>query len=131
MKRYLVLLAAVGCYQPSAVRQEKSELGPRARETLVAALHPADNKAEFEKHYAKALSFYERGAFPEAIAEFEAAHELKPEPLLLFNIGQAYRKAGKKAPAIAAFRKFLVESPTNEQRDRASRYIEEMEHAPR
>src|SRR5687768_7957947 len=97
----LALLAALlaGCFAPREVRRESSQVAADAGPQLRAALAPAPAgpsvATRFQQHYQAALAFYDGKQFPEAIAEFEAAYAVDNQPLLLFNIGQAYRKAGK------------------------------------
>jgi tetratricopeptide (TPR) repeat protein len=53
-------------------------------------------------------AYYDAGAYALAIKEYRKAHRLTPRPLLLFNIGQAYRLKGDKAQAIVAYQRFLA-----------------------
>ena len=46
---------------------------------------------------------------------FIVAYKLKPKPLILFNIGQAYRKMGALDGALAYYQRFLKEAPASER----------------
>lgn len=53
-------------------------------------------------------AYYDAGAYALAIKEYRKAYRLTPRPLLLFNIGQAYRLKGDKAQAIVTYQRFLA-----------------------
>jgi len=54
----------------------------------------ADNKAKAKELYESGLNHYNLAEYPEAIKDWKEAYSLSKKPLLLFNIGQAYRLAG-------------------------------------
>jgi len=123
-----VLLA--GCFEPFAIRRESSELtdeaGPRLRAAVSPTAAAPPVAARFQQHYQAALGFYNARQYPEAIAEFEAAYGVDGQPMLLYNIGQAYRKAGKLELALAKYREYLAKDPAAE-RERVRPLIEEIE----
>jgi len=47
------------------------------------------------------------GQYNEAAADYEAAYKAVLDPVLLFNIGQAYRLAGNPEKALTAYRSYL------------------------
>jgi hypothetical protein len=55
----------------------------------------------------KATAAYNLGYYEDAARHYEEAYRLILDPTLLFNIGQAYRLAGKPERAITAYRSFL------------------------
>jgi hypothetical protein len=67
--------------------------------------------------------------FDEAINEFLAAHAIDPDPKLLFNIGQAYRRKGDLANAIVWFRRYLEADPTGPGSRAARSLIDKLESA--
>ena len=67
-------------------------------------------------HYQRATSLYDVGRFAEAAQEYEAAYQLKNDPALLFNLGQAYRYAGDFGRAIFAYRGYLRRVPQADNR---------------
>lgn len=61
----------------------------------------------------------EAGQFQAATFSFAAAYALERSPALLFNLAQAYRKAGEAAPALVFFERFLREGPPGPLRGEA------------
>jgi tetratricopeptide (TPR) repeat protein len=66
---------------------------------------------DFKTHYDLGLALYQAQKFEEAIPEFKAAYDLDPKPQLLFNIAQAYRKAGHPREAIQYYDRYLGAEP--------------------
>lgn len=58
-------------------------------------------------HAKQATIAYNLGNFEEAAGHYENAYRLVQDSALLFNIGQAYRLAGKHDKALAAYKGFL------------------------
>ena len=56
------------------------------------------------QHFDQGSVAFDLGNFREAAREYEEAYRLKPDPALLFNLGQAYRFAGMKVEALHAYR---------------------------
>src|SRR4051812_27371990 len=71
----------------------------------------ADDLADAKAHYQRGTKLYDLQRYLEAAKEYEAAFELKDEPALLFNIGQAYRFGGENQKAAGAFRSYLRRLP--------------------
>jgi hypothetical protein len=67
----------------------------------------ADEMEEAKAHVAKAKVHYDLGEFEEAAEEYIIVYRIKPIPALLFNIGQAYRQAGKYAKARQFYTSFM------------------------
>ena len=102
----------------------------------VAAPARADDAADAREHFQKGRTLYDVGKFDDAAREFEAPYQIKPDPVLLFNLAQAYRFAGKSQPALIAYRSYLRNLP--EARNRAQveasiaelqRIVDEQQHA--
>lgn len=70
----------------------------------------ADAQA-FKEHYEQARALFKVGEYQKAIGEFEAAYMARQEPLLLFNLAQAHRKAGHLPKALDLYERFLREAP--------------------
>ncbi len=134
MKGLCALLACVlaaGCYSASRPRPERTTMATDAKPLLLAALvvpvAPAPSKdVDFGLHYDKAIGFYNAESYPEAIAEFEAAYAIKADPLLLYNIAQAYRKAGRLKDALDHYERFVHDAPNDDQLKKAQDYIAEL-----
>jgi tetratricopeptide (TPR) repeat protein len=54
---------------------------------------------------------YERGEYPAALVEFEAARKVKPLPGLDYNIGRCLDRMERPREAIEAYRRYLVGAP--------------------
>jgi hypothetical protein len=71
---------------------------------------------------------YSLGHFAAAARLYEDAYRLVQDPALLFNLGQAQRKAGAIGPALEAYRSYLRRSPPGApDRELAQKRIEDLE----
>lgn len=100
---------------------------------LVLALAPAARADDAEvtryrETVARGSALFDEGEFAAARAEFEAAYEIHPSPVLLFNIASTYRREGEPERAIALYRAFLERAPAADpRRSLATRTIAELE----
>ncbi len=78
------------------------------------------------QRYQRAVSLYNSGQYDKAIEEFQGLYEQKPQPILLFNLAQAHRKAGHKAQALDLYERYLREAPSSELSAETSGYITEL-----
>jgi tetratricopeptide (TPR) repeat protein len=83
----------------------------------------ADDAAVARKHYERGTTLYDLRRYREAAAEYERAFELRNEPSLLFDIGQAYRLAGDYEPALRSYRAYLRRLPNAPDRPEVLRHI--------
>ena len=90
-----------------------------------------DAAAEAAQHYEKGMSHYNLGRFDDAVKEFSAAFELQPEPILLYNIAQAYRSKGTAEQAIFFYRRYLALEPRAKNRADIEKRIKELEDIAR
>jgi tetratricopeptide (TPR) repeat protein len=88
---------------------------------------PSAQAQDYKTHYDLGMVLYQAQRFEASIPEFKAAYEFDPKPGLLFNIAQAYRKAGKPRDAIAYYDRYLAtESRIDiETRKRVDSYLAE------
>jgi hypothetical protein len=63
------------------------------------------------------------GDFDGAIRAFTQGYALRPKPLFLFNIAQAYRKSGRDLSALSFYEKFLLAAPDSPYRPETQAYI--------
>ena len=56
---------------------------------------------------------YNLGYYEDAARHYEEAYRQVPDPVLLLDIGQAYRLAGKPDRAITAYRSYLRTAPAD------------------
>ena len=91
---------------------------------LVAAPASAASP-EFEKEHELGYDLYAEERYEEAIAAFERAYAIEPEPLALYNIARCYHLWERPAEAIATYERFLAAAPEHELADKTKRYMEE------
>jgi tetratricopeptide (TPR) repeat protein len=94
---------------------------------LIASTAHADDRAVFHEHVRKGTRAYNLGHYRDAVAEFEAAYQLKDDPAILFNIGQAYRAAGDYASAVTAYKSYVRNLPKGERHRDITARIQELE----
>lgn len=87
----------------------------------------ADAAAQAREHYQKGKTFYDLNRFDDAVKEFEAAYELRDEPVLLYNIAQSYRLANKYPEALRFYRSYLRRSPDAPNKAEVEQKIADME----
>jgi tetratricopeptide (TPR) repeat protein len=79
------------------------------------------------KHADLAIKYYNMGRFDQAIAEYEKAYDIDPDPLLLYNLGQAHRRKGDGERAIFFYRRYLQMAPDATDREAVQKKIAELE----
>lgn len=91
----------------------------------VQSVSRADEAADFKKHYDSALTYYNKGAYADALREFQMAYAIKQLPKLLLNIGQLHRKQGNAKEALGYYELYLRVEPNPEPKLKAEldRYI--------
>ncbi|HEX4459642.1 MAG TPA: hypothetical protein VIA18_16800 [Polyangia bacterium] len=78
--------------------------------SFAADAHAQDFEAA-GKHFSAAQEAFGARKFKTAASEFEAAYAISKDPVLLFNIGESYEKAGDGVKAIASYRQYLKDQP--------------------
>ena len=81
----------------------------------------------WKQHYERGTTLFDLAKYLEAAKEFEAAYELKQNAAFLFNIGQAYRLAGKSELAIGFYKSYLRRLPTAANKPEVEARIAELE----
>ena len=71
-------------------------------------------------HYERGARAFLRHDYGTAILEYQASYDLSGHPLLLYNLGQAYRHAGDLERALAAFERFLATAAAGRYRQLAA-----------
>jgi tetratricopeptide (TPR) repeat protein len=69
------------------------------------------------------MDLYRQRDYAGAITRFRASYELSHAPLLLFDLGQAYRLSGDCASAAAAYREYLAVAPDAPQRQKIDGWL--------
>ena len=79
-----------------------------------AAPAPANDDAtmaQAKQHFETGRNAYNAGDYVTAIHEFKAAEQLRPSPILDYNIGLANEKLGKRRVAVKYYKRYLEEQP--------------------
>ena len=99
----------------------------------IALAAPAADSAEAQRHYTQGTKLYNLSMWKAALEAFQQAYLAKPDPALLFNIGQCQRQLGDSQGAANSYRAFLRESRNLSvaQRDQVQTILEQMEAAIR
>ncbi len=107
-----------------------SALADTARER--AGKHVIDGdqlKVQAEEAKADGDSSKAMRLFDAAAEEYQAAYDLVPHPLMLYNLGQVARLAGKQQEALDYYNEFLESSPNGEAADFAETYVRILERS--
>jgi tetratricopeptide (TPR) repeat protein len=92
---------------------------------LAGVAHAQEAPDPAREHYDKGLTHYNLGEFKQAIEEFKKSYEISKNPLLLFNIAQAYRLDRQWAQAAMFYRTYLRLVPDAENHDDVEELIAE------
>jgi tetratricopeptide (TPR) repeat protein len=86
---------------------------------LVVAATPAiaDDKAKAKALYDEGLRHYQVAEYPQAIDAWKQSYLLSKKPLLLFNIGQAYRLSGDCKQAMTFYDNYQDAEPKPKNQD--------------
>ena len=80
-------------------------------------------KQEIHQHYDRATRAYDLGKYPEAVDEYQKVYEIDGDPVMLYNIAQAYRLNDQPQDAIHFYRRYLQRAPDARNRDDVERKI--------
>lgn len=73
--------------------------------------------AAARSHFREGARLYKQARYREAIAEFQAAYQAKPNGVVLFNIAQCHEKLGELPEAIRNYQEYLREVPNASDRE--------------
>ncbi len=79
--------------------------------------------AEAKAHFAAGALAYRAGDYARAAEEYEASFRLSGAALLLYDMGQAYRRLGDAARAVEAYRRYLAAAPEGKYRGAAEQWV--------
>jgi tetratricopeptide (TPR) repeat protein len=80
-----------------------------------------------EELYSEGDKLYNLAEYDKAIEKFKEAYLLSKEPLLLYNIAQAYRQKGDCANALKFYKNYLREAPDAENKETVDKRVVEMD----
>ncbi len=85
-------------------------------------------KKKIAKGYVDAgLAAQDAGDFDRAVELYQQAYELVPHPVLLFNIAQAHRLAGRDEEALASYQQYVEVDPEGPKAKEARTFIKEIQ----
>ena len=120
--RLFLVAIALGFVAPS------SAWADTARER--AGKHVIDGdqlKVQAEDAKSKGNSVQAQRLFRAAADEYQAAYDLVPHPLMLYNLAQVSRLSGDEQVALDFYQRFLESKPTGEAADFARAYVRILE----
>ncbi len=88
---------------------------------------PVDKKAAAKQYVDAGIAAEKTGDYDTAITMYQKAYDLIPHPVLLFNIGNALRAAGRFVEAQDFFQKYLDADPKGDKVKAARKALEEIE----
>ena len=91
---------------------------------------PQDEAAqlnEAKQHFERGKELFKSGAYDQAIQEFKTADQIKPSPILAYNIGLSYENLGRCKAAIGYFQRYLREQPEADNRADTEQKIAEQQ----
>jgi tetratricopeptide (TPR) repeat protein len=97
---------------------------------LVSATAVADDKAKAKQLYDEGLRHYQVAEYKQAIDSWKEAYLISKKPLLLFNIGQAYRLSGDCKTAQTFYDNYTEAEPNPKNQDELDQAIAACKTAP-
>lgn len=95
---------------------------------VLVALHHGSARADSaEELFDAGQRAYDGGDYALAIGRWEESFRLSKEPGLLFNIAQAYRRAGNCTRALSSYQQFVASDPSSDRRQLADELVRELE----
>lgn len=95
----------------------------------VAAPARADDVEAAKRHFAQGTKDFDLGLYDDAIKEYMAAYDAKPDPALLYNIAQAHKLAGHPEQALRFYKTYLIRSPDAPNASEVTAKIAELQKA--
>ena len=79
--------------------------------------------AQANSHYKQGSAFLGQSLFAQALAEFQAAYDLDPKPLLHYHMARAEQGAAHRQEALDLYRRYLDEEPAGKGSDDARKQV--------
>jgi hypothetical protein len=93
----------------------------------VASTAQAQDFEAAAKHFGAAQAAFGQQHFHTSAAEFQLAYDITKDPVLLYNIGEAWQKAGDGHKAVASYKAYLKAQPTAQDRADVQKRIHSIE----
>jgi len=116
------LAVAVALLVPAGAAAAAAKKKPVKKPPAVAdadRVHAKELYLEAERHYMLA-------EYDAAIEKYKEAYRFLPDPIFLFDVGQAYRKSGRPEDAIAFYKNYLIAAPTAANRAEVERFVADL-----
>jgi hypothetical protein len=84
---------------------------------------PEEARRRAKAHVKQGTAHYNVGSWDLAIAEYQAAYDLAPNPDMLFNLAQANRMKGAKKTALELYQRFLSQRFEGPAADQAREHV--------
>jgi hypothetical protein len=85
--------------------------------------------AQAKQHFEAGRNAYNGGDYVGAIREFKAAEQLRPSPILDYNIGLANEKLGKRRVAVKYYKRYLEQQPNAANKAEVDQRVQSLEAA--
>ena len=95
----------------------------------IGAAHADPTTDKARALYDEGLRHYNVAEYPEAIAAWKQAYLIAKKPLLLFNIGQAYRLSGDCAQALTFYDSYIRDEPSIANQDELDQAVAQCKEA--
>jgi tetratricopeptide (TPR) repeat protein len=92
-----------------------------------AQAQPAGGAPSAKQYVDQGIAAQERGDYDAAIELYTKANALSPHPLLIYNLAQAHRLAGRLDKALELYNKYLVADPDGPQASNARGFVSELQ----
>jgi hypothetical protein len=79
---------------------------------------PTSEEKDADKFFKSGVDLYKEGKYAEALAEFERAYEIKPHPLVLYNIAVCHRELSHYQDAVKFYKRFIAEGKGQVKQDK-------------
>jgi hypothetical protein len=94
---------------------------------IAAAPTHADRREDARAAADRGDRAFAKGAFDQALTEYQTSYDKYPKPFLLFRIGECHRNLGHDADALAAYQKYATKVAHGGDRKKAAEYISALE----
>lgn len=76
----------------------------------------------------EARTLSKQGLLDAALISYQRAYALCSDPILLFNLARVYHRLGRREPAVANYKQYLLEAPDDDpaERKRAATFLSEL-----
>jgi tetratricopeptide (TPR) repeat protein len=96
---------------------------------LLALTHAVRADESPKAIYERATAHFNLGRYQQAAEEYQKVYELHPDPVLLYNIAQAYRLAGDLDKAVFFYKSYVRLNPQASNRDEVDTRLKELTRA--